>query len=163
MDDEKRDTVGKISLDLQKKAPEATHSAEEQMREQLSDYEDHMQQCVNRCKKEYDGDFYIVVLTKKERLMQNVIRNFFMGRKTCPTPEYDQAVYKYNRASGIVEFMWVIPAKDVCMHMLENALILPPEESRLLSFVMDFNDGSLLRKVKIINGEAADSNILVKG
>ena len=163
MEEEKRDTVGKISLDLQKNAYEATHSADEQMREQLSYYEDHINQCIRRCKKEYDGDFYIVVLTKKERLMQNVLRNFFMGRATCPTPEYDQAVYKYNRAFGGIEFMWVIPAKDVCMHMLDNALTLPAEERDLLEFVMDFNDGTLLRKVKNINGEADNSNILIKG
>jgi len=161
--DEKKETIGKISLDLQSKAHEATHSADDQMREQLENYEDHMSQCIRRCKKEYDDDFYIVVLTKKERLMQNVIRSFFMGRKTCPTPEYDQAVYRYNRKMGTVEFMWVIPAKDVCIHMLENSLTIPEEERELLEFVIDFSDGTLLRFAKKLNKEANDSNILVKG
>lgn len=163
MEDEKKDTVGKLSLDLQKTAHEYNHSAEEQMREQLSDYENHINQCIDRCKQEYDGDFYIVVLTKKERLLKNVIRNYFMGRKSCPTPEYDQAVYRFNRLQGTVEFMWVVPAKDICQHMIENALELPKEERALLEFVIDFTDGTLLRRAKALNHEADDSNILIKG
>ena len=157
----KRETVGKISRDLQIKADVSDHSADEQMQEQLVDYEDHMMQCVRRSKKDYDGNFYIVVLTKKERLMKNVLRNFFMGRKTCPTPEWDQAVYKFDRKSDSIEFMWVVPAKDVCIYMTENCLEIPYGDRELLGFVMDYNDGTLLRLSKKLNGEQGDSPLLI--
>jgi len=165
MDEKKpknRDPVGKISLDLQSIAHEADHTPDEQMREQLSDYEDHMKQCIERCKKTFIGNFYIVVLTKKERLMKNVLRNFFMGRQSCPTPEYDQAVYRYHRLEDRVEFMWVVPAKDVCIWMLNNPLEVPPEDKPLLQFVMDFNDNTLFRRAKTLNGEQDDSPLLVQ-
>ncbi len=94
--------------------------------------------------------------------MNNVIRNFFMGRKSCPTPEYDQAVYKYNRANEHVEFMWVVPAKDVCMEMSNNPLEVPLADKELLAFVLDFTDGTLFRLAKKLNGEQDDSPLLVQ-
>jgi len=166
MEEKKRQTVGKLSTDLLASSHEYNHSASEQAAEQLKDFEKNMNICIDRSKKEFDGDFYIVVTTKKERLMQNVIRNYFLGRKSCPTPEYDQAVYRYNRRVGdvpFIEFLWVVPAKDICSYMITDALKLPPEQRDLLGYVMDFTDGSLLRLAKKLNGEADDSPLLVKG
>ena len=160
--EEKRATVGKISLDLQEKIGDNTHSADEQMREQLGEYEDNIKQCVDRYKNKFTGNFYVIVATKKERLLQNVIRNYFFGRKTCPTPEYDQVVYRYDRSMGDLELLWVVPAKDVCSHMITNALELPVEERELLNFVIDFLDGALLRLAKRFNGESDESPLLVK-
>lgn len=163
MQDKKRKNVGAHSLELLQKIETIDHTPTEQMREQLTDYESNMEQCVDRCKKDYIGDFYIVVLTKKERLMYNVIRNYFMGRQTCPTPEYDQSVYKFNRKSDAIEFLWVVPAKDICTHMITNALNIPIEQRELLEFVLDFTDGTLMRLAKKLNGEKDDSPLLVKG
>lgn len=158
--EEKKKTVGEISSDLLKKSHESDHSANDQMKEQLEDYETNMNACIDRSIKTMDGDFYIVVLTKKERLMQNVLRNFFIGRQSCPTPEYDQAVYKYNKKTGSPEFLWVVPAKDICTYMLVNALKLPSEQRNLLEFVMDFMDGTLLKLSKKLNKEQDDSPLL---
>jgi len=160
--EEKRDTVGKISLELQEKSIQDDHTAREQADEQLKDFEDNIQQCVERCKQDYIGDFYVIVITKKERLMKNVLRNYFTGRQTCPTPEYDQTVYRYNRKAGNIEFLWVIPAKDVCAYMITNALELPPEQRELLEFVMDFTDGTLLNLAKKLNGEEKDTPFLIR-
>jgi len=163
MEEKKRETVGKISTDLLAQSHQYSHSAGEQASEQLKDFEKNINECIERCKKDYVGDFYVVVTTKKERLMQNVIRNFFMGRKSCPTPEYDQTVYRYNRSAGHIEFLWVVPAKDICSYMITDALNLPFEQKDLLEHVMNFTDGTLLRLAKKLNGEADDSPLLVKG
>jgi len=160
---EKRDTVGKISSELLKKSHEDTHTPTEQMSEQLKDFEKNIDICIERSKKDFVDDFYIVVTTKKERLMQNVIRNYFYGRQSCPTPEWDQTVYKYNRKGGCLEFLWVIPAKDICELLIENALDLPAEQKELLEFVIDYRDGTLLRLAKKLNGEADNSPLLEKG
>lgn len=151
-----RETVGKVSSDLIIKAPE-TLSPIEQMEENLSDYEKNVWECVERCKKDFTGDFYIVVITKNERLLPNVFRNFFYGRQSCPTPDYDQTVYKYKRKDNAPIFMWVIPSRDASFHLKDNALQVAPEERELLKYVLAFQDGTLMRLAKDLNGEKEDT------
>ena len=150
---EQRPTVGKLSWDLLQHASPADHSAEEQMREQLDNYERNVFEAVENGKKLYGGDFYIVVETKKEPKMKNVIRNYFFPRMTCPTPTYDNSVYKYHRSEEHLQFLWVLPSKEVCKMMREYALEIPSEERELLQFVLDDADGTLLRRCKQLNGE----------
>jgi len=154
-----RKTVGKLAHDLMLKDQETRDPIEIQ-REIHKDYDKHIQECVDRTKKEHDGDFYIVVITKKERLMKNVLRSFFLGRKSCPTPEWDQTVYKYHRSDDRIEFLWVVPAKDVCEHFKDNMLVIDDKERELLKFVLDYQDGTLLALSKKLNNEVADSTLL---
>src|SRR5229473_2748095 len=91
-----RPTVGQISSDFSVKTPD-TKSPLEQMRENLTDYDRHIHECVARGKKDIAGDFFIEVITKKETLMKNVLRNYFGFRHSCPTPNYDHAVYHYKK------------------------------------------------------------------
>ena len=81
----KKETIGKISRDLLITSPN-TADAIELEQEMHKDYEQNIHDAVNRFKKESVDDFYVVVETKKERLMQNVIRNYFIPRISCPTP-----------------------------------------------------------------------------
>ena len=156
----KRDTLGKISLDLSQKAPESRDPIELE-REMHKDYEKNVYLCIDSHLKEFIGDFYVEVVTKKERLMQNVLRNYFFATQACPTPTYDQTVYKYHRSDEHVEFLWVLPAKDICEMFTLNALQVDKSERELLNFVLQFNDGSLLRLAKKLNGEADDSPLLI--
>ena len=155
-------TVGQISTELNANHLDNTHSPEEQMREQLKDFERNMQECIDEGLKcyPYASEFYPTVLTKKERLMQNVLRNYFIPRISCPTPEWDQAVYRYQTKTGDLTFLWVVPAKDVCQFMSENALTIDESERELLNFVLDFHDGKLLQLAKKLNGEQEDSILL---
>jgi len=148
-----RETVGKISWDLLSRAEVPDHSAEEQMNEQLSTFEDDMLCCIERGKKLFEGNFYIVVETKKEPKMRNVIRNYFIPRFSCPTPQYDNAVYKYHRSSEHLEFLWVLPSKQIYIYLKQNALDLPAEQRQLLQFVLEDSDGTLLKKCKQLNNE----------
>jgi hypothetical protein len=147
-----RETVGKVSSQLLQKQPE-TKSPIEQTRENLTDYEKNIWECAERCKKDYPGDFYIVVITKNEKLMPNVFRNFFYGRLSCPTPDYDKTVYKFKRKDNGPIFMWVIPSRDACFHLKDNALQVADEERELLKYVLAFEDGTLMRLAKDLNGE----------
>lgn len=161
-----RQTIGYKSRDLILRAQEDpgtnAHSAEEQMREQLKDYEENVEVALKEGKKKFPGDFYIVVLTKKERLMKNVIRNYFFSRATCPTPEWDQAVYRYTVQTGTLQFLWVIPSKDTCIYLKDRALDLDKEERPLLNFVLAFEDGDLFQMAKTLNGEEEKSPLLLK-
>jgi hypothetical protein len=151
-----RETVGKVASDLIVKAPE-TKSPIEQMRENLTEYEANVWQCVERGKKEKAGDFYVVVITKNEKLFPNVFRNFFFPRTWCPTPDYDQTVYKYKRKDDSLIFMWVIPSRDASFHLKDNALYVAPEERELLKYVLAFEDGTLFKLAKELNGEKLDT------
>jgi hypothetical protein len=152
-DSSRRETVGKISTDLLWGAQELDHSAEEQMREMLELWETNLLECIERGKKEFPHDFYIVVDTKKEPKMQNVLRNVFIPRSTCPTPTYDNSVYKYHRSDENLEFLWVLPSKSTCSMMKDRALEIPEDQKELLQFVLDDADGTLLRRCKTLNKE----------
>lgn len=152
MTDLSRETVGKVSSDLSLKQPE-TRSPIEQMRENLTDYDINLHECINRGKRDLVGDFFIEVITKQEPLMPNVIRNYFSYRNSCATPNYDQAMYKYTLKNDQITFLWVIPSRGICHLLLDNRLQVPPEEYGLLEFVLQFESGELFRKCKTLNGE----------
>lgn len=152
-------TVGKAAVNLQLK-DEPSHSVIDYQREMHKDFEKNIYDCVERGKKGFSSDFFVVVITKKERLFENVIRNYFINRKSCPTPEWDQAVYSYNHKDDHLKFMWVIPAKDICEYYRFYMLLVVPEERELLNFVLEFHDGTLFRLSKKLNGEEADSPLL---
>jgi hypothetical protein len=79
------DTVGKISSELLKKAPDSRDPIELQ-REIHKTYEKDFYECLRRGRQQYTGEYYVVVLTKKERLMENVLRNYFLCRTSWPYP-----------------------------------------------------------------------------
>lgn len=155
----KRDTVGKLSSELLKQES-PTSSPIELEREMHTEYDKNISECIDSGKKQYHHNFYVVVITKRERLMPNVFRNYFFARETCPSPDWDQAVYRYTRSVDSVEFLWVVPSKQTCEHLKEHALEVPPEEKELLNFVLDFSDGTLLRRAKKLNKEKEDSPLL---
>lgn len=160
--EEKRDTVGKIALELMSK-DEAPQSAIELEREMHKDYEAHFFECVARGKQMFPSqDFYLIVETKKERLMHNVLRNYFYPRLSCPTPVYDQAVYQYHHSDERIDFLWVLPSKDTCELLYQDRFQVEPFEIELLGFVLAFYDGTLLEKAKKLNGEEEHSPLLEK-
>lgn len=154
------DTVGKISSNLLIQQYEDQHSAHDQMLEQLSEYDKELFTCIENAN--LNSPFYVVVLTKQEKLMRNVMRNYFLARQSCPTPNYDQAVYKVNKDNFTVDLLWVLPSKETAVYLSENALTIDKEEFDLLEYVLKDKDGSLLKLAKKLNGESSDSIILEK-
>lgn len=158
-----RPNLGKIASELSYKDP-GTHTVAEQGKEQLKEYLPNLIQTTEKGKKDMpNSDFYIVVLTKCERLLQNVYRHYFFTRVTCPTPDYDQAVYHYRADKDEVEFLWVIPDPKTIQYFLEHAFDLPQEDKCLLKYIMDFNDGTLDKLARRLNGEEVNQrNPIVK-
>jgi hypothetical protein len=149
----KKPTVGKVATDLAQKETSSRNPIE-LMRELLTEYDKNIWQCVDNYKKEHHKtDFYIVVVTKKEPLLPNVLRNYFIARNTCPTPDYDQTVYRYIIKDDEIEYLWVIPSKYACQVLIENVAHVVPEEYALLECVLHFADGSLFELAKKLNGE----------
>lgn len=153
-------TVGAIASDLMIKSPESTDPIEIE-KEMQKEYIQHLIETAQTGKEFCDTDFYVVVITKKEPLMQNVMRNYFYWRHSCPTPDYDQAVYCYRQKEEDLAFLWVIPSKDTCELLRDNALLVASEERALRDFVLAFADGSLYRYAKQLNGEISLESPLI--
>lgn len=147
-----RETVGKHAFDIMSK-PRESHNPIDYQREMHKEYMDEVYKCIDYHKKFFEDDFFVVVLTKRERLMEPVLRNFFLGRRSCPTPTYDQTVFKYHKDLDGLELIWTLPDKETALMFKEHALEVIPEERELRDFVLSFFDGTLDAKTIMLNNE----------
>jgi len=139
-------TAEKInSIDLQRAIHKGNNSEKS--------FENQVIIAVERGEKQFDGDFFVVVLFRKERLMKNVIRQVFFPRKSCPTPEYDQVVYKYFYKDRKIDFIWVIPDKQTVIDFGMIGNELPRDQQQLVQFARDFTSGKLDKKCDLLNSE----------
>lgn len=156
MNKKNKKTVGAQVIDALQEKPQEI-SVEKQSREMTSDYLEHLLRCVDDGYNQYKCSFFIEVQTKNERLMPNVFRNYFTNRHTCPTPNYDQSVFRYNVEKGQLEYLWTVPSRDACLHLMDNSSKVAYEEQGLLEFVKLFADGTLFKMCKKYNNEKLDS------
>lgn len=147
-----KETVGKIARDLMLKEQE-TRSPIELEREMQSEYMQELLNCVDAHYDVFPGNFFIQVITKNEKLLHNVFRNYFAARRSCPTPDYDQTVFMYNRQKGAIDYIWTIPSQDACHHLLRHANEVVESERPLLNFVLQFENGSLAKRCMELNNE----------
>jgi hypothetical protein len=157
---ENRDTVGKISSDLLQKTP-CSLDPIEIAQECTKEYIPNLIDAVQKNKNNYIGDFFIEVTLKREPLMLNVNRYLYRDRQSCPRPNYDQSVWKYDSKLEQIQYIWTIPDRETCftLYVFRNEVV--PEEQHSLQFVLDFADGTLYRKMKEFNNEEPDSNLLI--
>ncbi len=148
--------VGEFSYELQQKKDEKINPIDLQRQihkgnSNEDSFENQIRIAVERGEKELPKDFLVVVLFKKERIMKNVVRQYFFPRISCPTPEYDQIVYKYTRKNQQLEFIWVVPDKQSTIDLPLMGKELPPEQQELVQFARDFNSGALDRLCNVLN------------
>lgn len=157
-------TVGKAALDAQKNDIQTDYIELEreihQGKNSKRTYEEEVWEAVDRGRKDASivGDFFVVVLFKKERHLQNVVRQMFFYRKTCPTPEYDQTVYKYCRQADALDFVWCIPNNATVINMILKKHLLPPEQQWLVSLSEAFQSGELEELAQKMNKEDEGSH-----
>lgn len=157
----KKKKVGEVSLELSQKLPDSRDPIEIG-RKLLESYPREVEACAARGCEKYKKDFYIVVLLKREKLMQNVLRTYYIDTIDCPTPTWDQNVYKYHYGTGVYELLWAIPDKETADILYEHALEVIPEEQELRDYVIDFYQGKLLHKAKELNGNKQDATIIIE-
>lgn len=154
---EKR-TAGKIATDLMQRDVHGDITAGERMQEMLGEYESGVFDAISNGKNSFSGDFYIVALTKREQLMQNILRNYFIPRQSCPTPDFDQVVYRYSRKDERLDMLWTLPSIAAIQNLLVHKHELDPSFFQLLQFVLDFLDGKLEKMAQILNNEHIGTN-----
>jgi len=147
-----RETVGKIATDLMQSTPEEV-PVHEIGKDMLQDYMENLWEAVDRGRKDLETDFFVVVLSKKERVLQNVVRNQFLYRVSCPTPTYCQSVFRYLRKDDELQYVWSLPDKQSCFMLRDNALMVASDERETLKFVLDFFDGTLDNLAQTYNNE----------
>jgi hypothetical protein len=97
--------------------------------------------------------FYIKVTTKREQLVRNTLRNYFESCYACPTPQFEQVVYRVEANGTDVSLLWTIPNKEACIYLKRNKDVLPESEHELLNWVLDFDRGKLDQYAQKENGE----------
>ena len=120
--------------------------------------------CADYCRQRsaYMDDTYITYEVKQEKLMPHLHRFRFTWTIDCPTPTYDQTIFKYIHSTGDLKYMWTIPDRETCKLLLANKDKVVPEERQLLDFVIDFANGTLFKIMKKENGEKQNSPELEK-
>ena len=150
-------TTGKIVYDILTKEPELIADPIGEIinarEEALKQYEKRVEDVISEAFKTYPGDFYIVVAAKVERVFKIVVRNLIFHAPVCPTPNYDQTIYRYHRKDDAIEFLWCIPDKHTCEWMKKYPFDVPEEQSALRQTVLDFYDDTLLGQCMALNGE----------
>lgn len=113
-------------------------------REIDKEYFPELEKCVQKAKGEpgFEGDFFVVVIAKKERLMENVIRRYFVPRQTLPAPDFDQTVWRYLKG-GDIQYIWTVPDNNTCQEMYHHPELVPMEEAQLLEMVRAVMEGRL--------------------
>jgi hypothetical protein len=108
-------------------------------------------------------DFYVVLLMKTER-MGGVPRTLVLARRSCPTPTYQQFVWKYYHVSGALEFLWGIPDQILYWHVYHNLskYLKDKETHALANDVYLMESGKLEEFVIKENGEKPDGLIVYK-
>jgi hypothetical protein len=160
MNEQKKETVGALSVEMLQKEPETRDPIELEREIHKDTYEDNVYIAIESGKKQFTSPFYVVVLTKRERLMENVLRHYFFSRQSCPTPEWDQTVYRYRSEGEQIDFMWTVPDKNTCEMLRSNQVHVAPSEMWLMKLVMDFYDGTLDKQSRLLNGETKGSIVL---
>ena len=150
-------TVGEASLQLSQN--KETHTPVDIQREvhkgsnSKKSYEEEIGVTVKRALSDslIKGDFYVVVLLRRERTLSNVVRQMFFYRQTCPTPEYDQTVYKYHKDSQCLEYIWTVPDLMACTRLRHMREEVTDDQKLLLSMVDAFYSGELDKMASKLN------------
>jgi hypothetical protein len=137
----KRKTVGALANELLVR-PDEKQGVWDTMKEMTKKFLPEIETCINR-HKDWTEPFYVVVINKRERLMVNVIRQYFLARRTLPTPDLDQSVFKYTPSSGELRYLWTVPDKATVEYLASKVGDIPSDERQLQNFCKFFKTGQL--------------------
>lgn len=141
---EKKTTVGAEAV-KRLANPDTKQGIVDTGREINKDYFVEVEKCVNS-HKEWTDPFFVVIHYKKERLMNNVVRRYFFARRSLPTPQWGQDVWKYDPKTSDLTYLWTLPDEQTAMWMYSHPDQVDKEMQQLLVFVHDFLEGRLYAK-----------------
>lgn len=137
-------TAGQIATELAAKN-DGKQSVIDTQREIDKEYINEVKKCIE-AHSHFVEPFYIVVILKKEKLLSNVMRRYFLARASLPTPDWDQQVWRYDPKTGDLTFLWVLPDRNTAMWLVNDIKTIPLEFTQLVEFVLDFLDHKLYNR-----------------
>lgn len=109
-------------------------------------------------------DFYVVSAFSVEPV-GNKPKLVIWTRFSCPTPTYNQTVYKYHNLSASLEYLWNIPHEWTYKQLIGDPRSLKDESEavrNMAKFCFLMESGELLNWVLRENGEKPDGIIIKK-
>jgi len=110
-------------------------------------------------KSSFDGLFYVVVLFKREKLIQKTLKIYYIAKQSCPSPSYEQAVFSFDPKTDELKFLWMIPQKSWVKFMYKNRHLLEVQGDPALPDIVDFVESRLCNRAVIMNKES-ESHLL---
>jgi hypothetical protein len=137
-------SLGKAAYDLLCKPPEKINVIDMQREMQKSVLEN-IKELIQK-NTNYAEEYYIVYIIQRSRIVPNQIRQYFVARKTRPTPDYDTTLYHVDNRNCKLTFVWTIPDEHTCEDLFEKQRqgILSKDDQQLFEFVDKFADGTLV-------------------
>jgi len=126
--------VGQAALDLVSKDPQP-QTVGETIDAFGPKYAEEIEKAIEDNKDKYKSPFYILVLTKKEYLIINAVRNWFIARQTAPYafdmmeqyPEHTKTLYIVDARQGKIKILWSLPGFQDCITVAKNPHLYAPE------------------------------------
>lgn len=140
-----RPTVGAIAAQAEHLGS-PTNDVRELQRGMESNKMDHVHKALERGLKRYDSRYIYVVVLRIFDSLTKTIRNRYFPSDICPTPNFNQAVFEYDRDHGNLDLLYVLPALNTCNYLLANPFYLNANDRQLLSYIYNFRDGTLDRQ-----------------
>ncbi len=102
-------------------------------------------------------DFYVELLMHQEPVfaINNKITLKWLTKISCPTPTYDQTVFKYSWVDENLKEIWNVPGKDKCeFYKIHNSNEdIPPNWRQQRDYALDFMSLKLDDKCRQLNNE----------
>lgn len=163
--DPNRKTFGQISAENQAKNDINVKTIEDDIRGSREEWEREIIRMrdaeIKRTLKDpkfHNKNFYIIMHFRKHRLV-NEPGVLIVARLSCPTPVYNQAVFKYYRSAGSLEYLWSIPDAPRYYWLIKNMQNIPKDMQHEARFCFLMESGELERWVIKENGNKPDGII----
>lgn len=154
-----RPTIGQYVLDNFHKPEDSLDPVE--VRSTIRSDDQYLKELEQAChnfilKHKHQGDFFVAVLKKKERvLLGRAYRNYFVGRFSCPTPNYDMDAWHYRAKIRKCELVFSLGDRNSTIDMVRFPTFYAQHQPDLLHSSILFMNGGLMKKVLELNGESA--------
>jgi len=131
-----------------------TVDVREKARSQYESFERAVLKSIEDGKKEFPNkDFYVDVIWRINKDGSEEPQQKMVAFQAAPTPHYNQTVYKYHRAAADLELLWTLPTQEDCIEMYHQRDYISVDEWPLLKYVLEYFDGSLFKKVDLLEIE----------
>ena len=158
----KKKTVGELAQESKQKQTESLHVWEYVETRASEEFIPNLLESIERGKTMFPNrDFFIHNAGKNEELLANVKREYWIPLTSCPTPNFDQIVFRYKEKEQLLEEIWCIPPEDGCEYLIRNKNYVIEAERNLLEYTIAFVDGKLDNMAKFLNGEKHDAPSII--